>query len=316
IIAIGHENFIPVGHYHYGENDKIITQTDLEKLLQNDFSAKRIVMIQCVGSRDETHSYCSRVCCTEAIKNAIRIKQLHPNTEVNVLYRDICTYGLWESLYREARNLGVVFLRFDKDNLPEVNPKDLTIESYDPLLNAKVKLKADYLVLSTAITPPIDAEKLSKIFKVPLNANGFFLEAHMKLRPVDFATDGVFVCGTAHYPKMINESITQASAAASRACTILSKDHMESEGAVSIVDEEKCKGCGSCVEVCPYNAIELVSEEMLLEKESFSTRKASINPIVCKGCGSCAVACPVEAITPQHFSKRQIEASIKAVNLE
>ncbi len=192
-----------------------------------------------------------------------------------------------------------------------MDPTDLTVEIYEPLLNAKLKLKADLVVLSSAITPTKDAETLSKMFKVPLDENGFFLEAHVKLRPVDFATDGVFVCGTAHYPKMIYESIAQASATASRACIILSKDSLESEAAISLVDETKCKGCGACIEVCPYEAIELRSEETLIEKVLFESRKAHINPIVCKGCGSCAVACPLGAITPQHFTSGQIEASLE-----
>ncbi len=316
IIAVGHETFVPEGLFHFGENDRLITQLDLEELLKGRFDAKTVAMIQCVGSRNKERPYCSRVCCTEAIKNAIRIRRFNPKTEVYILYRDICSYGVWESLYREARDLGVVFLRYNEDNLPKIDPKDLVIETYEPLLETKLRLKADFVVLSTPMTPPNDAEILSQMFKVPLNANGFFLEAHMKLRPVDFATDGIFVCGTAHYPKMINECITQASAAAARACTILSKDYIESEGAISIVDNNKCKGCGSCIEICPYNAIELQSEELVLEKVVFLTRKANINPVVCKGCGSCAVACPVGAITPQHFSSLQIEASLKAINME
>jgi len=312
IIAVGHEALVPKGYFHFGENDRIITQKKLESLINGNFDAKRAVMIQCVGTREEKRPYCSRVCCTEAIKNAIRIKRANPNTEVYVLYRDIRSYGLWEVLYREARDLGVLFLRYSEENKPSVDPTDLTVEIYEPLFNTQLRLKADLVVLSSAITPTKDAETLSKMFKVPLDENGFFLEAHVKLRPVDFATDGVFVCGTAHYPKMIYESIAQASAAASRACTILSKDYIESEGAISVVNEEKCKGCGGCVEVCPFKAIELQPEEMILEKVKFQTRKAYVNPITCKGCGSCAVACPVGAITPQHFSKKQIEASLEA----
>jgi len=312
IIAVGHEALVPKGYFHFGENDRIITQKKLESMINGGFRAKTVVMIQCVGSREEKRPYCSRVCCTEAIKNAIRIKQVNQSTEVYVLYRDIRSYGLWEVLYREARDLGVLFLRYSEENKPSVDPTDLTVEIYEPLFNTKLRLKADLVVLSSAITPAKDAEALSKMFKVPLDTNGFFLEAHVKLRPVDFATDGVFVCGTAHYPKMIYESIAQASAAASRACTTLSKDYIESEGAISVVNEEKCKGCGICVEMCPFKAIELQPEEMILEKVKFLTRKAYINPITCKGCGSCAVTCPVGAITPQHFSKQQIEASLEA----
>jgi len=311
IIAVGAEALVPEGYFHFGENDKIITQKKLETMINDNFEAKNIVMIQCVGSREEKRPYCSRVCCTEAIKNAIRIKRANSNTEVYVLYRDIRSYGLWEAFYREARHLGVIFLRYSEENKPSVDPTDLTIEIYDPLLNTKLKLKADLVVLSSAITPIKDVETLSKMFKVPLDENRFFLEAHVKLRPVDFATDGVFVCGTAHYPKMIYESISQASATASRACIILSKDSLESEAAISLVDETRCKGCGACIEVCPYEAIELRSEETLIEKVLFESRKAHINPIICKGCGSCAVTCPLGAIAPQHFTNRQIEASLE-----
>ncbi len=312
IIAIGADVLMPKGYFHFGENRGIITQKELEARIDANFRAKKVVMIQCVGSREEKRPYCSRVCCTEAIKNSIRIKHVDPNTEVYLLYRDIRAYGLWETLYREARDLGVVFLRYDEENKPSVNPNDLTVEMYEPLFHTKLKLNADVVVLGSAITPPRDAETLSKMFKVPRDENGFFLEAHMKLRPVDFATEGVFVCGTAHYPKMIHESIAQASAAASRACMILAKDSLESEAAISLVDEEKCKGCGECTDVCPFEAIELQPEEMILEKVKFLTRKAHINPIICKGCGSCAVVCPVGAITPEHFTKQQIEASLEA----
>ncbi len=313
IIAVGAGVLSPEGYFHYGENSRIITQKQLEGLLKDNFDANRVVMIQCVGSREENRLYCSRVCCTEAIKNAIRIKQVNPNSEVYILYRDIRSYGIWETLYREARKLGVVFLRYELENKPEVDPADLTVTVQEPLLDKKMKLKADLIVLSSAITPPKDADTLSKLFKVPLDANGFFLEAHVKLRPVDFATDGVFVCGTAHYPKMIYETIAQASAAASRACIVLSRDTLESEGAISVVDETRCKGCGTCVETCPFEAIELKSEETLIEKVRFEKRRAQVNPIICKGCGSCAVACPIGAITMQHFSNQQIEASLEAV---
>jgi len=315
IIAVGAEALVPEGYFDFGANERIVTQKKLETMINDNFEAKNIVMIQCVGSREEKRPYCSRVCCTEAIKNAIRIKRANSNTEVYVLYRDIRSYGLWEAFYREARDLGVIFLRYDEEKKPSVDPTDLTVEVYDPLFNAKLRLKADLVVLSSAITSTKDAETLSKMFKVPLDENGFFLEAHVKLRPVDFATDGVFVCGTAHYPKMIYESIAQASATASRACIILSKDNLESEAAISLVDETKCKGCGACIEVCPYEAIELRSEETLIEKVRFESRKAHINPITCKGCGSCAVTCPLGAIAPQHFASGQIEASLEAATI-
>lgn len=312
IIAIGAKPLEPYEYYHFGENERIITQKDLERLLEKGLDAKRVVMVQCVGAREERRPYCSRVCCTEAIKNAIRIKEINPETEVYILYRDVRTYGIWESLYNIARSLGVMFIRYTEENKPIVDPESLTVTFPELLMNKRMVIHPDLIVLSNTIIPNEDNEKISRLFKVPLGQNGFFLEAHVKLRPVDFATDGVFVCGTAHYPKMVNEAIAQASAAASRACTILSKDYIESEGAISVVNEEKCKGCGMCVEVCPFKAIELRPEEIVLGKVRFQTRSAYINPIICKGCGSCAVACPVDAITPQHFTKQQIVASVEA----
>ncbi len=309
IIAIGAQDFQPQGYYHFGVDSRVITQKQLEEKMGEGLDTKTVVMIQCVGSREEERPYCSRVCCTEAIKNAIRLKHLDPTTKVYIAYRDIRSYGLWESLYREARELGVIFLRYTDTNKPVVN-SNLTVELWEPLLGVRLQIKPDLVVLSSTITPPADAESLSKMFKVPLDANGFFLEAHVKLRPVDFATEGVFVCGTAHSPKMIDESIAQASACASRACTILSKDHIESEGAISKVDDEKCKGCGLCVEACPFKAIELTPQDVTLETVMFQTRKATINPVTCKGCGCCAVACPVGAIVPEHFTREQIEAEL------
>jgi heterodisulfide reductase subunit A len=315
VIATGAKLFDPYGYYHFGKNEKIITQRDLERLLHRDLDARTIVMIQCVGSREEKRRYCSRVCCTEAIKNAIQIKKKKPETEVFILYKDVRSYGIWETMYNIARRLGVLFIRYTDENKPLVDPETLKVTISDPLVNRKLTIRPDLIVLSSALVPNEDNEKISRLFKVPLDENGFFLEAHVKLRPVDFATDGVFVCGAAHYPKTITESIAQASAAASRACIILSKDSLESEAAVSQVDEKRCKGCGICVEVCPFDAIELRTEEVLLEKVRFQSRKAYINPIVCKGCGSCAVACPLGAITPQFFTDEQIEASLEALTV-
>jgi heterodisulfide reductase subunit A len=296
---VGAEVLKPKGYYHFGENGRIITQKELEAMIGENFNARTIVMIQCVGSREEKRRYCSRVCCTEAIKNAIRIKRLNPNVEVYVLYRDIRTYGIWEPLYREARNLGVIFVRYDEENKPSVNPNDLTVEVYEPLLNAKLRIKADLIVLSSAMIPSKDAETLSKLFKVPLDENGFFLEAHVKLRPVDFATDGVFVCGAAHYPKTITESIAQASAAASRVTTFLSKGYAVSEGLSSKVDREKCLGCKLCESVCPFHAIRIGEDGI-----------AEVIAALCKGCGTCAASCPAKAIETPHFTDDQLMAQI------
>jgi heterodisulfide reductase subunit A len=299
VIAVGHETFVPEGYFHFGENDRIITQADLEQLLDDDFDAKTVVMIQCVGSREEERPYCSRVCCTEAIKNAINIKKKKPETEVFILYKDVCTYGIWEPMYNAARRIGVVFIRYTDENKPVVNPDTLSITVPELLIKEKLTIHPDLIVLSSAIIPNQDNEKISKLFKVPLGPNGFFQEAHVKLRPVDFATDGVFVCGTAHYPKMVNESITQASAAASRVTTFLSKGYSISEGTSSRVDREKCLGCGVCESVCPYHAIKLGSDEI-----------AEVIVATCKGCGVCAASCPAKAIETPHYTDQQIVAQI------
>ena len=299
VVAVGAKLLIPHGYYQFGKNEKIITQTDMENLLKGEFEAKTIAMIQCVGSREEKRQYCSRVCCTEAIKNAIHIKQKKPETEVFILYKDICTYGIWETMYNEARRLGVLFIRFTEKNKPIVNPETLSITVPELVMNEKLEIHPDLIVLSSAIIPNEDNEKISQLFKVPLDQDGFFQEAHVKLRPVDFATDGVFVCGTSHYPKMINESIAQASAAASRVTTFLSKGYATSEGTSSRVDREKCLGCGVCESICPYHAIKIGNDEI-----------AEVIETTCKGCGVCAASCPAKAIVTPHFTDQQIVVQI------
>lgn len=306
IIAVGANALVPTGYYHYGEDTRIITQKDLEEMLKKGFSAATIVMIQCVGSREtEGRTYCSRVCCSEAIKNAINIKKRSLETEVYILYKDVRAYGMWETIYNTARSLGVVFIRYDDEHKPVVNPENLSTTVDELLLNEKLVLHPDYVVLSSAITPTEDYERISRLFKVPLDTSGFFLEAHVKLRPVDFATDGVFVCGTAHYPKMIYESLAQASAAASRATTILSRDYIESEVIVSrITDEEKCIGCELCVSLCPFNAVKIGENG-----------KAEVILASCKGCGVCAASCPEKAITITHFTDEQLMSQISAAKV-
>jgi heterodisulfide reductase subunit A len=268
--------------------------------------AESVVFIQCVGSRDDNRPYCSRICCTSSILQAISIKEENPETDVFILYRDIRTYGEREALYKKAREKGVIFVRYSLDNKPKVVEVDdgLEVDVFDPVLQRNLKIKADYINLATAIDPA-DNASISEYYKIPLNAENFFMEAHAKLRPVDFATDGIFLCGLAHYPKAIDESIAQAMAAASRATTILAKDSVQISPLVSQIDAEKCIGCGLCAEVCAFSAIEL--EEI----EGKGYRAKNI-PASCKGCGLCASSCPQIAIDMLHFRDAQIVASICA----
>ena len=292
--------------YLYGKNPRVTQWHDLEHDTERLKDAKCIVFIQCVGSRDEKRPYCSRICCTTSVSQAISIKDLNPETDVYILYRDIRTFGEREVLYREARKKGVIFIRYSLDNKPAVTEVDDGIEVgvFDPILQRKLQIKADLLNLATAIEPE-DNDKIAAFYKVPVNEDNFFMEAHAKLRPVDFASDGLFVCGMAHYPKPLDESIAQAMAAASRAATVLSKPSIKVSPLVSQVDAEKCIGCGLCVEICPFGAIELE------ETEDKGLRAKNI-VASCKGCGLCAASCPQKAIDMLHFRDQQIVASVCA----
>ncbi len=292
--------------YLYGQNPRVMRWHDLEHEPEKLKGAESVVFIQCVGSRDDNRPYCSRICCTSSILQAISIKEENPETDVFILYRDIRTYGEREALYKKAREKGVIFVRYSLDNKPKVVEVDdgLEVDVFDPVLQRNLKIKADYINLATAIDPA-DNASISEFYKIPLNAENFFMEAHAKLRPVDFATDGIFLCGLAHYPKAIDESIAQAMAAASRATTILAKDSVQISPLVSQIDAEKCIGCGLCAEVCAFSAIEL--EEI----EGKGYRAKNI-PASCKGCGLCAASCPQRAIDMLHFRDAQIVASICA----
>ncbi len=309
VVATGARNFEPLGLFNYGKDARVITQVQLEKMLGEGINANNITMIQCVGARNKEREYCGRTCCIDAVKNAVRIKRANRNASVYVLYRDMRTYGVMERLYEDARELGVIFIKYSKD--PEV--QDGSVVVHDSMLNEDIEIASDLVVLSTPLVAG-ENEEINQLFKIPLDKNGFFLEAHPKLRPVDFATDGVFLCGSAQAPKLMGEAISQASAAASRACTILSREFIETEGAVSVVDEAKCIGCGTCVAVCPYNAPSLQEVMVTAEEVSYRAKKSRINPAACKGCGSCAAACPVGAITAQHFSSKEIGEAIDAFN--
>ena len=308
IVATGAEEYKPVGEYLYGEDPRVLTQLELEQLLaEGKFKAGRVVMIQCVGSRSPERPYCSRICCSTAIKNALKIKEVSPETEVYVLYRDIRTYGFREKYYKMAREKGVMFFHYDPERKPEVIRRgdELVVRVYDTVLREYVDIEADLVVLSTAVVPRPDAEELAKMLKVPRTQEGFFLEAHVKLRPIDFASDGIFLCGLAHYPKLMEECMAQACGTAARAATILSKKEIEVEAAIATVDEARCRGCGRCEEVCEYGAIKVVEKDGRLV--------AQVNEALCKGCGSCSVRCPTGAVKVQHFLPEQILAQARAV---
>ena len=315
IVATGASQYAPT-EYLYGTCPEVITQLDLEARLSKssepgrDAIAGTVVMIQCVGSRDKERPYCSRVCCSEAIKNALKIKERNPDANVYVLYRDIRTYGFREAYYSKAREQGVVFLRYEEDRKPEVvrNGGRLEVSVYSPLMEREIVIPADLLVLSAGIVPDRDSKEIAQLLKVPLNQDGFFLEAHMKLRPVDFATDGVFVCGMAHAAKSIDESIIQAQAAAARASGILSKDYVELEATVSCVMEDRCDGCAYCVDPCPFKAIRLVE----YQSNGTTKKRVQVDEAVCKGCGTCQATCPKNAIFVWHFRPEQLTAQIHA----
>ncbi|UCH02271.1 MAG: CoB--CoM heterodisulfide reductase iron-sulfur subunit A family protein, partial [Candidatus Bathyarchaeota archaeon] len=311
IVASGAEEYKPK-EYLYGKDSRVITQTELEKRLGTSGYVDKlncVVMIQCVGSRDEARPYCSRVCCGEAVKNAVKIKEKSPDTDVFVLYRDMRAYGLTESYYNKARELGVVFILYVENNKPEIATKQLrsgdrlSVSVYDPIVGEQLSLDVDLVVLSTAIIPFEENKILSQLLKVPLNEDGFFLEAHVKLRPVDFATEGVFLCGMAHGPKSIEESIAQAHAAVARASTILSKDQIEAEGTIAFINKRRCSGCGTCVVVCAYNALELDEKEKVAE----------VNSALCKGCGACAATCRSSAIDLNGFTNEELISVVSSL---
>jgi heterodisulfide reductase subunit A len=310
VVATGAHEHHP-SEYLYGENPQVVTQSELEqRLVKNEGTAlQNVVMIQCVGSRTDTRPYCSRVCCGEAVKNALKIKEQNPDANIYILYRDMRTYGLAEDHYRKAREAGVIFLRYDEDQKPVIQAKakrnggGFEVSLFDLILHEPLRLDADLVVLSVPVIPPAENSQLAQMLKVPLNDDGFFLEAHVKLRPVDFATEGVFVCGMAHGPKSIEEAVAQANAAVSRACTILSKDVLEAEGTVAFVNERRCSGCGACVSVCAYNAIELDSEKKM----------AQVNTALCKGCGACAATCRSSAIDLNGFTNEELVSVVTSL---
>jgi len=306
IVATGATEYKPT-EYLYGRDPRVCTQHELEeKLAEGNFKAKNVVMIQCVGARNEERPNCARICCGQAVKNALKIKQLDPTADVYVLYKDMRTFGFKEDCYRDASMKGVLFVNYEDKKKPKVTNDGgkLHVSFWEPVLKQEVEVEPDMVVLSVATIPNVDNKRIAEMLKVPLTKDGFFLEAHMKLRPVDFATEGVFLCGMAHSPKYIEESIAQACAAAARATTILSKKTIEMEGIVANVSEDLCSGCRICEYLCPYGAVEM--------KEKDGKPMAHVIEALCKGCGACGAACPTKAITMGHFTTEEMLAQVKA----
>jgi heterodisulfide reductase subunit A len=307
IIATGAQE-LKVDDYLYGQDPRVLSALDLDRLfIEKDRRLKDVgtcVFIQCVGSRIPERPYCSRVCCAHSVRSALLLKEINPAMNVFILYRDMRTYGLRENLYREVREKGAVFIRYDHERglkVERVN-EGLRMSFTDYALKREMQIKPDLLVLASAIVAP-DGASLAQLFKVPLNEDGFFVEAHVKLRPVDFATDGVFFCGLAHSPKPIDESITQAQAAASRAVTLLAQRVIHASGTVATVNQLYCSSCGVCVAICPYGAPAINDE----------TGKAEINPVLCKGCGLCVASCRSGAIHLNGFDEGQVMAMIGSI---
>jgi heterodisulfide reductase subunit A len=306
IIATGASELKP-GEHLYGQDPRVLTSLELDrKLIDRDASlnsVRSVAFIQCVGSRIKERPYCSKVCCTHSVLSALKLKEMSPEMDVFIVYRDMRTYGLREDLYREARAKGVVFIRYDDQKELRVtrDQKDLQVLFTSYVLNREMEIRPDLLILATAIVPPKE-NPVANLFKVPVNSDGFFVEAHVKLRPIDFATDGVFVCGLAHSPKPIDESIAHGLGASARAATILSQEMLQVGGVIAVVEGERCAACLTCVRVCPYNVPVINAKG-----------EAEIDPAKCKGCGGCVAECPAMAIELMHFKENQLQAKCEAL---
>jgi heterodisulfide reductase subunit A len=314
VIAIGADVYTPT-EYLYGEDERVTTHLELEEKITNRderiMTARSVVMIQCVGSRNEERNYCSKICCSESVKNALKLKEINPDMDIYILFRDVRTYGFKEDYYREAAGKGVRFIRYEPDDKPQVEPGEaedgrpvLKVTVTDYILNKKLELDADIIALAAAIIPSAGSQEVSKLFKVALGPDGFCQEAHVKLRPVDFAAEGVYLCGIAHYPKLISETIGQAYGAAGRALTLLANDTVVASGSVCAVNEKMCMGCGACAPACTYGAIVL--------HDAKQGRKAEVIPVLCKGCGLCNSKCPTGAIQLKHYTDEELFGQILA----
>ena len=267
-------------------------------------------MIQCAGQPSE--KYCSRICCVQALKNALKLKELNPSARITIIYRDIRTYGFKERLYTEARAKGILFVQYDFDRKPEVTANNgaLSVQIYESQLGRELTLRPDMLVLSMPIVPHKDAGELATRLKVSVDLDGFFLEAHVKLRPVDFSSAGIYMAGMAHYPKLLDETIVQAQAAAARAALVLSRDTMTASAMVARVNPELCVGCLTCVRVCPYGVPQIKAD---LSGVGGIIGAAYIEPAICQGCGSCAAECPAKAIEMMHYRDAQVLKELDAL---
>jgi len=314
VLAIGADLYTP-SEYLYGEDDRVMTHLELEERItkgdEKIINAKSLVMIQCVGCRNEERNYCSRLCCSQSVKNALNLKEINPQMDIYILFRDMRTYGFNEDYYREASNKDIKFIRYEPEAKPQVEAGEsdegrpvLKVTATDYILGKKLELDADIIALAAAVIPSAATKEIAGLFKVTLNPDGFFKEAHVKLRPVEFATDGVYLCGLAHYPKFIQETINQAYGAAGRALTLLSRDVVVASGSVCAVDEDKCVSCGACITVCNYGAIEFV--------ETSRGRKAMVNPVLCKGDGLCNTVCATSAIVLKHYTDEELLSEIDA----
>jgi heterodisulfide reductase subunit A len=313
VIAVGADVYTPT-EFLYGEDARVMTLLELEEKIarreEGVANARTLVMIQCVGCRNEERNYCSRICCGNAVKNALKLKELNPGMDIYILYRDMRTYGFSEDYYREASEKDVKFIRFDSNDAPyvksamEAGKSVLRVSVADEILGQELGIDADCLVLAAAVIPAKTTAEIARQFKVALSPDGFFKEAHAKLRPVEFATDGVFLCGMAHYPKTITETINQAYGAAGRVLTLLSHETVVTSGSVCEVDERRCMGCGACISACTYGAIEFRSTN--------TGKKAVVNPVLCKGDGLCNTKCPTGAVFLKHFTDRALLRQIDA----
>ncbi len=313
ILATGADEYKPT-EYLYGQDERVLTQLELEERIAGGdeavMGAQSLVMIQCVGCRQEDRNYCSRVCCSQAVKNALKLKQQNAQMDIYVLFRDMRTYGFSEDYYREASNKDVKFIRYEPHDKPQVEAAEedgrrfLRVTVADPVLGKRLAIDADSVVLSAAVIPSAGSLDATRFFKVACSADGFFQEAHVKLRPVDFGVEGVYLCGTAHYPKHLKETISQAYGAAGRAATLLARDVVTASGAVCRVNDYECVTCGACITACTYGAVSF--------HDTPQGKRATVNPVLCKGDGLCNAKCPTGAISLQHFTDDEVLSQIDA----